>query len=368
MIELRNITKTFQSKEDSIYAVQNVSLRVEDGDVFGIVGYSGAGKSTLVRCINFLEAPDEGSIFISDFGKVTAQGKKLLYTPTQEGEAERPLTEKDLKRLRSQIGMIFQHFNLLGRATVFDNIAYPLRHTGKSREQIKERVNELLALVDLSDKAKAYPAELSGGQKQRVAIARALANNPRILLSDEATSALDPEATESILKLLKELNRKLGLTIVLITHEMAVVKSICNKVVLMEDGNVVEGGEVYEVFSNPQKAMTRRFVDMAAGLNIDKLLEEGSHMVKPKEDEVLIRCIFDRESVGDALISEVSRKFGVNMNIVLANVEILQDSPLGGMVLMMSGPRENRDDAIRYMRRCKVQVDEIDVSIGKGGA
>ena len=240
MIEISDVTKIFKNKEGDLHAVNQVSLSIGDGQIYGIVGYSGAGKSTLVRCINFLEKPDSGSISISGFGTIRHQNGKGYYRPEGEGAGETALTEKHLKALRRDIGMIFQHFNLLDRNTVFENVAYPLRHTGLKKQQIKDRVLELLDLVDLRDKVNAYPCELSGGQKQRVAIARALANNPKILLSDEATSALDPDATESILKLLKDLNRKLNLTIVLITHEMAVVKAICDRVAVMEKGRVAE--------------------------------------------------------------------------------------------------------------------------------
>ena len=205
-------------EQQYVHAVNGVDLDIAEGEIFGVVGYSGAGKSTLVRCINFLEIPDEGSITIKGFGTFTARQSKLYHTP-EGGGTEAPATQQELRQLRRSIGMIFQHFNLLDRSTVFENVAYPLRYTGISKEEIERRVKELLELVDLSDKIDSYPAELSGGQKQRVAIARALANNPKILLSDEATSALDPEVTESILKLLKDLNRKLGLTVILITHE-----------------------------------------------------------------------------------------------------------------------------------------------------
>lgn len=250
MIEIKNLTKTFSGKDGCLHAVDDVSLSIDEGEIFGIVGYSGAGKSTLVRCINLLEMPDSGELSISGFGSVRISDGKASYL-APGGIQPQKLKEAQLKSLRRGVGMIFQHFNLLDRNTVFENVAYPLMHTGRSKEQIKQRVLELLELVDLGDKVNSYPSELSGGQKQRVAIARALANNPRILLSDEATSALDPDATESILKLLKDLNRKLKITIVLITHEMAVVKTICDRVAVMEKGKVVEQGNVYDVFSSP---------------------------------------------------------------------------------------------------------------------
>lgn len=248
MINIQHMNKTFHLKTGDVEALNDVSLNIEAGQIYGVIGYSGAGKSTLVRCINLLETPDSGSLTVGDSGEIVIQNGK----PMVSGKA---LKERQLGKLRRGIGMIFQHFNLLDRSTVFENIAYPLRYSGMKKEEIDKRVTELLALVDLTDKRDTYPSQLSGGQKQRVAIARALANNPQILLSDEATSALDPDATEAILTLLKQLNEKLGLTIVLITHEMAVIKAICHRVAVMEHGKVVEEGDVYDIFANPQQPL-----------------------------------------------------------------------------------------------------------------
>ena len=357
MIELSHISKTYVAPDKKVIALEDVNIRVEAGQVYGIVGYSGAGKSTLVRCINFLERPDAGSIRIDGFGTIEVRGGNAFYTPESGGQSVR-LTEKHLKALRRDLGMIFQHFNLLDRDTVFDNIAYPLKYTGRSKEEIRSRELELLELVDLSDKVNAYPSELSGGQKQRVAIARALANNPKILLSDEATSALDPDATESILKLLKDLNRKLNLTIVLITHEMAVVKSICDRVAVMENGHVVEEGDVYEVFSNPQQAITKKFVNTSSGMGqINRLIRENSSVLN--SDATLVQCTFSKDSVGEALVSDVSRRFGVNVNIILGNVELLRGNPLGGLVVLIDGEEEKRRAVIEYLRAHDVRVEVI---------
>ena len=357
MIELSHISKTYVAPDKNVIALEDVNIRVEAGQVYGIVGYSGAGKSTLVRCINFLERPDAGSIRIDGFGTIEVRDGNAFYTPESGGQAVR-LTENHLKTLRRDLGMIFQHFNLLDRNTVFDNIAYPLKYTGRSKEEIRARVLELLELVDLRDKVNAYPSELSGGQKQRVAIARALANNPKILLSDEATSALDPDATESILKLLKDLNRKLNLTIVLITHEMAVVKSICDRVAVMENGHVVEEGDVYEVFSNPQQPITKKFVNTSSGMGqINRLIRENSSVLDP--DATLVQCTFSKESVGEALVSDVSRRFGVNVNIILGNVELLRGNPLGGLVVLIDGEEEKRRAVIEYLRAHDVRVEVI---------
>ena len=333
MIELSHISKTYVAPDKKVIALEDVNIRVEAGQVYGIVGYSGAGKSTLVRCINFLERPDAGSIRIDGFGTLEVRGGNAFYTPESGGQSVR-LTEKHLKALRRDLGMIFQHFNLLDRDTVFDNIAYPLKYTGRSKEEIRSRVLELLELVDLSDKV-------------------------NVLLSDEATSALDPDATESILKLLKDLNRKLNLTIVLITHEMAVVKSICDRVAVMENGHVVEEGDVYEVFSNPQQAITKKFVNTSSGMGqINRLIRENSSVLN--SDATLVQCTFSKDSVGEALVSDVSRRFGVNVNIILGNVELLRGNPLGGLVVLIDGEEEKRRAVIEYLRAHDVRVEVIE--------
>ena len=247
MIRLENVSKTFTDSNKEVHAVNNVSLTINDGDIFGIIGFSGAGKSTLVRCINLLEKPTEGKVFVDD-AEITA------------------LSGKELRKARKKIGMIFQHFNLMPSRTIFGNVAYPLRGSGLSKEEIKEKVHHLLELVGISEKENAFSGQLSGGQKQRVAIARALANDPNILLCDETTSALDPQTTKSILKLLQQLNQTLGITVVVITHEMAVVKEICNRVAVMDHGDVVEEGEVFHVFASPKEPLTRSFIKTTSNL------------------------------------------------------------------------------------------------------
>ncbi len=361
MIELSGIRKTYPAPGGgAVKALDGVSLNVGAGDIYGVIGYSGAGKSTLVRCVNFLEKPDEGRVAVDGFGAFESRGGELRFTPEGETRA-RAVTEADLRRLRRGIGMIFQHFNLLDRSTVFENVAYPLRYTGRSEAEIESRVLQLLELVELADKADTYPCQLSGGQKQRVAIARALASDPKILLSDEATSALDPDVTESILTLLKSLNRKLGLTIIMITHEMAVIKSICTRVAVMEDGRVVEEGSVYDVFSSPREVITRRFVAATSGLgNLGKLMAGKSPLVRATPRNQLVNLTFARECVAEALISQASRKFEVNLSIILANVDLLQDSPLGFTVVMAQGETENIARALEYMRERGVRVEVID--------
>ncbi len=359
MIELSNVCKTYESAAGGVAALSGVSLSVADGEIYGVIGYSGAGKSTLVRCVNFLETPDEGRITISGFGAVEARGGELFFTPEGESRGRR-MDEGHLRRLRRGIGMIFQHFNLLDRSTVFENVAYPLRYSGMKKAEIERRVMELLDLVELRDKAGDYPSQLSGGQKQRVAIARALANEPKILLSDEATSALDPDVTESILNLLKNLNKKLGLTIILITHEMTVIKSICQRVAVMERGRIVEEGSVYDIFSSPAEVITRRFVAATSGLsNLGRLISSRSPLVQTGPGCVLVNLTFTRESVGEALISEASRRFNVNLNIVLANVDLLQDSPLGFTVVRAQGSPQDIEAALKYLSDQSVRVEVI---------
>ena len=357
MVQIEHLEKTYQLKHKELHAVNDVSLTIGDGEIYGIIGYSGAGKSTLVRCLNFLEIPDHGSITIGDFGKVTAENGKLSFT--KDGKTS-PLSDKKLRELRSSIGMIFQHFNLLDRSTVFENIAYPLQYRGIPKADIEKRVDELLEMVGLSDKKYVYPSQLSGGQKQRVAIARALSNSPKILLSDEATSALDPDATESILRLLKELKAKLGITIILITHEMAVIKSIADKVAVMENGKVVEAGDVYEVFAHPSQPITKKFVQSSSSLgNITKLIENDEVTPVDAPDRKLIKLTFTRTSVGDALISQVSRQFNVDLNIVLANIDIITEDALGNIIVTIQGPADNVREALEYIHSRGVETEVI---------
>ena len=267
-----------------------------------------------------------------------------------------------MKKVRRGIGMIFQHFNLLDRSTVFDNVAYPLKYNGLKKEEIDARVTELLELVDLSDKRNVYPSQLSGGQKQRVAIARALANNPKVLLSDEATSALDPEATTSILNLLKELNKKLGLTIIIITHEMSVIKSICHRVAVMEKGRVVEEGDVYSIFAEPKQEITKKFIASQSSLAKISNLVNDPRVNNPAEGGRLIKLTFLKNSVGESLISLVSQKFNVRLNIVLANVDMIQDSPLGEIIVVIKGEEKNIEAALAHFVEQKVKVTEVEAN------
>lgn len=341
IIELKNITKTFEQDGKIFDAVKDASVSVERGEIFGIIGFSGAGKSTLVRTINLLGRPTSGS--------VTVNGKNFLA-----------LSEKELRQERKKIGMIFQHFNLMKSRNVFDNVAFPLKRSGLSKEEIAKKVHSLLELVEINDKDRNFPSQLSGGQKQRVAIARALANDPDILLCDEATSALDPTTTKSILKLLKKLNRQLGLTIVIITHQMEVIKEICGRVAVMEKGKIVEQGAVFEIFANPKDEVTKRFIRATSSLTkIEELIEEDSPVVHMEEGEYLVRFTYIQKNVSEPLISATSRIYDVTMNLIFAEIEIVQDAPIGGTIAIISGKKENIERALQHIREENVGVEVL---------
>ena len=341
MIELRHISKDFGTGEHAVHAVQDVSLTVETGEIFGIIGFSGAGKSTLVRCINLLERPTSGEVLLD--------GQELTALPP-----------KQLRQTRKQIGMIFQHFNLMPSRTGAGNVAYPLRGSGLSREQIAAKVQSLLELVGIGDKADAFPSQLSGGQKQRVAIARALANDPSVLLCDEATSALDPQTTKAILHLLRDLNAKLGLTIVLITHEMAAVREICHRVAVMEHGRVAEQGEVFNVFVDPRQDITRSFIQTTSNLQkVEELIAADSPVTRLKPGELIIRLSYVQRNAAAPLISVVTKLFDVSLNIIFADINIVQDAPIGGTVAIISGERSHITKAIEYFIDKNVGVEVI---------
>ena len=341
MIEFTHVSKDFGSGEKMVRAVRDVSLMIQDGEIFGIIGFSGAGKSTLVRCINLLERPTNGTVVVD--------GKEMTA-----------LSPKELRLARRKIGMIFQHFNLMPSRTVFGNVAYPLQGQGLSKQAIQNKVRKLLKLVDIADKETAYPSQLSGGQKQRVAIARALANDPKVLLCDEATSALDPQTTKAILTLLKDLNQKLNLTIVMITHEMAVVKEICDHVAIMEHGQVVEQGEVFSLFADPKQPITQNFIRTTSNLQkIEELIVEGSPVVQLQPGEVIVRLSYIQKNVSEPLISTLSQRFQISLNIIFADIEIVQDAPIGGTVAILSGEREQITKAMEYLIEKNVGVEVL---------
>lgn len=339
MIELRHIVKRFESKVGTVTAVNDVSLHIEKGEVFGIIGFSGAGKSTLVRCINLLERPTLGEVLI-------------------DGTDITKLAAKELRGVRQKIGMIFQHFNLMPSRTVYGNIEMPLKLTSLSTEERREKIRSLLELVELADKSEAYPSQLSGGQKQRVAIARALANDPKVLLCDEATSALDPKTTRSILKLLREVNSRLGITIVVITHQMDVVKFICDRAAVMEHGRVVEEGTILDIFANPKAPVTKGFIDSAS--NVDDLYD----MLEDAEGRgvthgTVYLLTYAGASAGKPLMTEIFKQFGVSANIIFGNIEILKGTPLGKLAVTLEGDAENVVSAVEFIKAHGVRIEEV---------
>ena len=341
MIKLNNITKIFTLPDKKLTALDNVSLHVPKGQICGVIGASGAGKSTLIRCVNLLERPTHGAVLIDDVDL------------TQLSEAE-------LVKTRRQIGMIFQHFNLLTSRTVFENVALPLELENKSNAEIQEKTTALLALVGLSDKHNVYPANLSGGQKQRVAIARALASDPKVLLCDEATSALDPATTQSILKLLKEINRTLGITILLITHEMEVVKRICDQVAVIDKGRLIEQGTVSEIFSNPKTELAQEFISSTFHITLpEEYLENLSDTPKHAKSYPIIKFEFTGRSVDAPLLSQASKKFGVELSILTSQIDYAGGVKFGFTIAEVEGDEDAITQAKVYLMENNVRVEVL---------
>ncbi len=340
MIQLNNITKTFVLRDRTVTALSNVSLSVPKGKIFGVIGSSGAGKSTLIRCANLLEQPTSGAVYID--------GKNLLE-----------LSPAELARERRQIGMIFQHFNLLSSRTVYQNIAFPLELDGMAKDQIHGRVTELLRFIGLEDKHADYPSSLSGGQKQRVAIARTLAASPKVLLCDEATSALDPETTTSILKLLKDTNEKFGITILLITHEMHVVKAICDEVAIISGGVLVEQGSVSEIFSHPKTALAKKFISSSIKVGLPKEYEARIKASEGKSGNPVLQLVFNGDSADSAVLSEVAGLFGIHNNIIAAQIEHAAGIKFGTMLVEAQGKPENQEQAINYYKQLNIGVEVL---------
>ena len=341
MITVKHLSKVFENAGKPVPVLKDVNCEISKGEVISIIGPSGTGKSTLLRCLNRLEEPTGGQIEID--------GEDILAK------------KADVNKLRRKMGMVFQNFNLFPHLTILDNITLcPRTLLGEDRAHAEDRALELLQLVGLRDKAGSLPGELSGGQKQRVAIARALAANPKILLSDEATSALDPDATESILNLLKDLNRKLGITIVIITHEMAVIKTIADSVAVMENGRIAEEGSVYDVFSDPKAEITKKFINSSSPLGkIERMIADDSGFTRLRPGEKLVKLIFQKESVGEPVLTVAAQRFGVTLNIILANVEYLHGNPFGGTIGVLSGRPEDLDAAIRFLKDSHVRVEVL---------
>ncbi len=334
MIEISNLTKIYKTPMQDVLALDQVSLKVNKGEIFGIIGLSGAGKSTLIRCINMLEKPTEGSIIV-------------------DGQTITSLDKKDLRSSRQKIGMIFQQFNLLSSRNVFDNIMFPLEISKVPVTEAKKRVNELLEIVGLTDKALVYPDQLSGGQKQRVGIARALANNPKILLSDEATSALDPQTTKSILKLLKDINAKLNLTILLITHDMNVIKQVCDRVAVIDNSRIVEVGNVLKIFSNPGTPTSKSFINSLIKQEIpEELLQSRSR-------GQLIRVSFIGDSAGEPIISSMIRRYDVRANIIYGNIDRVKDTPFGNLVLELNGEDMVIKEATEFLHEQGLEIEVL---------
>ena len=347
MIELRGITQTYQGSQGPVEALKGIDLTIQPGEVFGIIGKSGAGKSSLVRVINLLNRPTTGQVIVG--------GQDLTQ-----------LNDAQLREARREIGMVFQHFNLLSSRTVFDNAALPLELAGMDKAAIRARVNPLLELVGLAHLADRYPAQISGGQKQRVGIARALASRPKVLLSDEATSALDPETTRAILDLLRQVNRELGLTVVLITHQMQVIKQVADRVAVIEAGRIVEQGRVLDVFTRPQQAITKSLIDeilpqeLPASV-LDHVRKLAGQLGAGRTGQ-LLRLSYAGDSAYQPILSQLIRQFGVDMSILHGQVDEIQDETFGSLAVYASGEADSVRGAVAHLRAGGVEVEEVAVA------
>ncbi|KAB7707016.1 ATP-binding cassette domain-containing protein [Bacillus aerolatus] len=338
MISIANVKKVFSTKNGKVTAVDHIDLTIDKGEIFGVIGYSGAGKSTLIRMLNGLETPSSGSVVVA-------------------GREVSKIRGNELRRARQEIGMIFQHFNLLWSRTVRENIAFPLEIAEVSKLERDQKVDELIKLVGLEGREDSYPSQLSGGQKQRVGIARALANDPKVLLCDEATSALDPQTTDSILDLLVDINKRLGLTIVLITHEMHVIRKICHRVAVMEEGRVVELGPVLDVFKSPEQPITKRFVQQVTELEESK--ETIEHLLEQFPDGKVVKLTFIGESAEQPIITNLIRQFNIAVNIVQGKVSQTQNGAYGSLFVHLTGAPEEVAQAVAYLEKQEVSSEVI---------
>ncbi|MGG7163883.1 methionine ABC transporter ATP-binding protein [Clostridium ihumii] len=342
MITIKNLTKIYNSKNSNVIAVDNLNLKVNEGDIYGIIGLSGAGKSSLLRCINLLEKPTKGEVLLDNL---------TINSTTHNIIDITKLSSNKLREVRKQIGIIFQHFNLLMNSTVYDNVAFPLKLNKVPKPYIDKKVNELLELVDLKEKKYFYPSQLSGGQKQRVGIARCLSTNPKIILCDEATSALDPSTTDSILNLLKLINKKFNITIVLITHEMDVIKKICNKVAVMQDGKIVEEGLVLDVFSNPKTEISNSFFDK--NLSIPNSLKDKFY------PNIMLKLTFKGISATSPVIHELSKKFEVEFNIICGCIDVIQETQVGSLIITLNNDLDTINSITKFLKSMQVEVEVI---------
>lgn len=340
MIEIKQVNKIFKQGNQTINALQDINLNISQGRIFGVIGESGAGKSTLIRIVNLLEFPSSGRVIVDGIELTALSGSKL----TKE---------------RQKIGMIFQHFNLLSSRTVFENVALPLELAGKNKQYIQQKTTDLLELVGLNDKHQSYPSNLSGGQKQRVAIARALANDPKVLLCDEATSALDPATTRSILQLLQTINQKLNLTILLITHEMDVVKHICHDVAIISAGKLIEKGSVADIFAHPKTPLARTFIRSTLDLSIPQDYAERLQPQQTGKLPPLVRLEFTGSSVDAPLISQVSRKYNIDISILSSNMDYAGGVKFGLMLAEFFGDEQNIDDALGYLKAHNINIEVL---------
>ncbi|MEN6348025.1 MAG: methionine ABC transporter ATP-binding protein [Syntrophomonas sp.] len=340
MIQISNLTKIYKTPDQEVVALRDVNLSIKKGEIFGIIGLSGAGKSTLIRCINMLEKPSSGNIVV-------------------DGQDIGSLNAHSLRQIRQKIGMIFQHFNLLSSRNVFENVLFPLEIAGVPHQEAHKKVSELLELVGLSDKACVYPTQLSGGQKQRVGIARALANDPKVLLSDEATSALDPQTTRSILKLLKDINRQLGLTIVLITHDMNVIKESCDRVAVIDESTIVEVGDVLNIFSNPGTNTSRSFINSIVNKDIPDGILHRTAVNNGEASSRLVRVSFIGASAGEPVISSMLQKFDIKANILYGNIDRVKDTPFGNLTLELMGSAVIINAAMDFLEEYGLEVEVL---------
>lgn len=342
MITLRDVVKTYNTANGPVHALKDINLEIKRGEIYGIIGLSGAGKSTLVRCINLLERPSSGSVIVD--------GKEMTK-----------LNDTELRKARKNIGMIFQHFNLLSTSTVYDNIAFPLKLAGKSKEEIEHKVEPLLKLVGLENKANQYPSQLSGGQKQRVGIARALANDTKVLLCDEATSALDPQTTKAILKLIKDINKKMDLTVVVITHEMQVVKELCDKVAVLDHGVIAENGSVLEIFTNPKQKITKEFMSVLSSNELPAAYRDSKVSQKyDAKSTMLLRLTFIGESADNPVIANLIREYPqLEISILFGDLDQIQMVPFGRMIIGLKGEEVAIKEAIDTLAKQDLRVEVI---------
>ncbi|MCF0154624.1 MAG: methionine ABC transporter ATP-binding protein [Veillonella sp.] len=341
MIELQHISKVYEGA-NRVEALKDINLSIKEGEIFGIIGHSGAGKSTLIRCINMLERPTSGSVIVDGVDLVT-------------------LSDSQLRKERKSIGMIFQHFNLLSSRTVYENVAFPLELQGMSKAEIKERVMPILDIVKLSDRMNNYPSQLSGGQKQRVGIARALASNPKVLLCDEATSALDPTTTKDILDLLKDINRKMNLTIIMITHEMQVIREICDRVAVIEGGYILEEGSVVDVFTNPQEKTTREFIGSVVKEDLPKEALAHFHMRDTWEEGTspVVRLKFTGNATDEPVVAGLVKRFDLDVSILFGGIDYIQDTSVGRLIIVLEGDRQKAEQGLAYIKELPIGSEVI---------